>query len=76
MSSGALRFLKILAFAGIIVQLGVIALTILSWVIWSVNGPQIWVYLWFEFSVGLPMFGMLFVQLKNREYLKEIATKR
>ena len=75
MSSGSLWLLKILAFAGIIVELGVIVVTLLAWLIWSLDPLTMWIYLWFEFSIGLPAFGILFVTVKNREYLKELASK-
>jgi hypothetical protein len=71
-SSVALRLLKILSIAGITVQLGLICVTILVRLRWGQTTEHVWFYLWFQFSLGLPLFALLFVGVKMREHLKAI----
>lgn len=71
-SSFALRQLKILSVTGITVQFGLMLMTILGLLFWRGHDERLWSYLWFEFSVGVPLFGLLFVGVKMRDHLKAI----
>ncbi len=65
------QLLKITSVAGIFVCriLGAISAI---WVIVGATAAELLVLVWGTLFVGLPMFGILYVMLKLREYLRDI----
>ena len=74
-SSRILHLLKIVSIAGMALNaLGfLIFLAILLSQRDTMAGMQIWVVMWFISTVGIPMYGMLYVAIKMREYLRDIS---
>ena len=74
-SSRILQLLKIVAIAGMAINaLGFLFfLAILLILQETMAGMQIWVVLWFISTVGIPMYGILYVAIKMREYLRDIS---
>ena len=67
------HFLKILSVSGIAVSISLLILFITA----AISGTPdegVYVAIWYVFFVGLPMYGILYVGLKLREYLREIET--
>ncbi len=65
------HFLKILSVSGIAVSISLLVLFITA----AISGTPdegVYVAIWYVFFVGLPMYGILYVGLKLREYLREI----
>ena len=71
-SSRVLRWLKIISIMGLVFQVGAAILLFLIAVFWA-DSNRTWIALWFVLSVGVPMFGMLYVMVKVREYLRDIV---
>jgi hypothetical protein len=74
-SSRILQLLKIVSIAGMALNaLGFLFfLGILLIQQETMAGMQIWVVLWFISTVGIPMYGILYVAIKMREYLRDIS---
>ncbi len=74
-SSRILQLLKIVAIAGMALNaLGfLIFLAILLVQRETMAGTQIWIVMWFISTVGIPMYGILYVAIKMREYLRDIS---
>ena len=74
-SSRILQLLKVISIAGMAMNaLGfLIFLVILLVQRETMAGTQIWVVMWFISTVGIPMYGMLYVAIKMREYLRDIS---
>ena len=74
-SSRILQLLKIVSIAGMSLNaLGfLIFLVILLVQRETVAGMQIWIVMWFISTVGIPMYGLLYVAIKMREYLRDIS---
>ena len=74
-SSRILQLLKIVAIAGMSLNaLGfLIFLAILLVQRETMAGTQIWIVMWFISTVGIPMYGILYVAIKMREYLRDIS---
>ncbi len=64
-------FLKIQSVAGMAVSIIVLLVFTASAVI-GPPGEDVYVAIWYSYFVGLPIYGMLYVGLKLREYLREI----
>ncbi len=71
-STRVLRWLKIISIMGLVFQVGAGLLLFLIALFWS-DTSRSWFALWFVLSVGVPMFGMLYVMIKVREYLRDIV---
>ena len=71
-STRVLRWLKIISITGLVFQFGMGLLMFLAAIFWAPAGFT-WVYLWFVLTIGVPMFGMLYVMIKLREYLRDIV---
>ena len=74
-SSRILQLLKIVSIAGMSLNaLGfLIFLVILLVQRETMAGMQIWIVMWFISTVGIPMYGLLYVAIKMREYLRDIS---
>ena len=74
-SSRILQLLKIVSIAGMSLNaLGfLIFLVILLVQRETVAGMQIWIVMWFISTVGIPMYGLLYVAIKMRKYLRDIS---
>ena len=74
-SSRILQLLKIISIAGMALNaLGLlIFVAILLLQRETMAGTQIWVVMWFISTVGIPMYGVLYVAVKMREYLRDIS---
>ncbi len=64
-------FLKIQSVSGMVVSIIVLIAFTASAVI-GPPGEDIYVAIWYSYFVGLPIYGVLYVGLKLREYLREI----
>ena len=75
-SSRILQFLKIVSIAGMALNALVflIFLGILLIQSETMAGTQIWVVMWFISTIGIPMYGILYVAVKMREYLRDISS--
>ena len=65
------HFLKILSVSGVAVSIVLLILFIVA----AFSGTPVegvYVGIWYVFFVGLPIYGILYVGLKLREYLREI----
>ena len=65
------HLLKITSVAGVFVCL-VLGTSSVIWIIFGAVGRELPVMVWGTLFVALPIFGMLYVALKLREYLREI----
>ena len=65
------QLLKITSVAGVFVCLVLGAISAI-WVIVGATAAELLVLVWGTLFVGLPMFGILYVVLKLREYLRDI----
>ena len=63
--------LKIQSVAGIAVSFAVFVFFMLVILLGEPN-EDAWVAMWYAYFVGLPLYGILYVGLKLREYLREI----
>lgn len=74
-SSRILQLLKIVSIAGMFLNAFgfIIFLGILLWERETMAGTQIWIVMWFISTVGIPMYGILYVAIKMREYLRDIS---
>jgi hypothetical protein len=74
-SSRILQLLKIISIAGMSLNvLGFLFfLVILLVQRETMAGMQIWIVLWYISTIGIPMYGMLYVAIKMREYLRDIS---
>ena len=63
--------LKIAGVAGIFVSV-IIGLVSAVWLIFGVARVEILVLMWGTLFLGLPMFGVLYIAVKMREYLRDI----
>ncbi len=70
-SSQLTTLLKISSVAGIFISvtLGLISAV---WIVFGVARAEILVLLWGTLFLGLPMFGVLYMAVKMREYLRDI----
>ena len=64
-------WLKIQSVAGIAVSFAVFVFFMLVILLGEPN-EDAWVAMWYAYFVGLPLYGILYVGLKLREYLREI----
>ena len=65
------HFLKILSVSGIAVSISLLILFMTA----AISGTPdegVYVSIWYMYFDGLPMYGILYVGLKLREYLREI----
>ena len=65
------HLLKIQSVAGIAVSFAVFIFFMLVIFLGETN-EDAWVAMWYAYFVGLPLYGILYVALKLREYLREI----
>ena len=73
MSTRLTHCLKILSVAGMAVSISLLILFMIA----AISGTPdegVYIAIWYMFFVGLPMYGILYVGLKLREYLREIET--
>jgi hypothetical protein len=75
-SSRILQLLKIVSIAGMALNaLGFLIFLVILLVQKEIMaGTQIWVLMWFISTVGIPMYGILYVAVKMREYLRDISS--
>ncbi|MBM3510353.1 MAG: hypothetical protein FJX61_09505 [Alphaproteobacteria bacterium] len=71
-STRVLRLLKIASTMGMVFNLLMAVLLVLIAIFWKDSNSMTWTSAWFALSIGIPMFGMLYVTLKNREYLRDV----
>ncbi|MBM3517270.1 MAG: hypothetical protein FJX56_05175 [Alphaproteobacteria bacterium] len=71
-SSSTLRLLKILSIAGLVINSACVVAVLLWGIFDSDADSRFWPMLWVGFTIGLPMYGILYVLLKQREYLRDI----
>ena len=67
------HFLKILSVSGIAVSI-VLLILLMAAAISGTPTKSFFVGIWYIFFVGLPIYGILYVGLELREYLREIET--
>ena len=65
------QLLKITSVAGIFVCLTLGGISVV-WIIFGATAEELLVLIWGTLFLGLPMFGILYVVLKLREYLRDI----
>lgn len=65
------KLLKITSVAGIFVCL-VLGTVSAIWIVLGATAVELLVLLWGTLFLGLPLFGVLYVALKLREYLRDI----
>ena len=70
-SSQLTSLLKISSVAGIFISL-ILGMVSGVWIILGVAQVEILILLWGTLFLGLPMFGMLYLTVKIREYLRDI----
>lgn len=70
-SSQLTSLLKISSVAGIFVSL-ILGLVSAVWIVFGVAQVELLVLLWGTLFLGLPMFGVLYIAIKMREYLRDI----
>ena len=63
--------LKISSVAGIFVSL-ILGIVSALWIVFGVARVELLVLLWGTLFLGLPMFGVLYIAVKMREYLRDI----
>ena len=63
--------LKISSVAGIFVSL-ILGIVSALWIVFGVARVELLVLLWGTLFLGLPMFGVLYMAVKMREYLRDI----
>ena len=73
-SSRLLQILKILSVFGFVVNAFAAVVALIFLLIFSdaMGTMEFWAVIWGSFSVGMPMFGILYAALKMREYLRDI----
>jgi hypothetical protein len=71
-SSRLLRILKILGVTGIVVNGGALLMLLIILLAWNNHAPAFYLTLWSVFSIGIPLYGLLFVAIKLREQFKRI----
>jgi type IV secretory pathway VirB3-like protein len=71
------HWLKIQSVAGVTVSFAVFVFFMLV-VLFGETNEDAWVAMWYAYFVGLPLYGILYVALKLREYLRviEVALAR
>ena len=76
-SSRVLKNLKILSIAGMLVNTVafVIVFIFLLFNPELIKSMTLWVTIFVTFSIGVPMYAILYASLKNREYLRDILNK-
>ncbi len=76
-SSRVLKNLKILSIAGMLVNTVafVVVFIILVFTPDLIKSMTLWVTIFVTFSIGVPMYAILYASLKNREYLRDILNK-
>ena len=69
-----LNALKIIAVAGLAIHAFVIVILVLLGIFSfdMFKRVEVWIALWGAFSMGLPLYGILFIGLKVRENVREI----
>ena len=70
-SSQLTTLLKISSVAGIFISI-ILGLISAVWIVFGVARVEILVLLWGTLFLGLPMFGVLYLAVKMREYLRDI----
>ncbi len=70
-SSQLTTLLKISSVAGIFISI-ILGLISAVWIVFGVARVEILVLLWGTLFLGLPMFGVLYIAVKMREYLRDI----
>ncbi len=70
-SSQLTSLLKISSVAGIFISL-ILGLVSAVWIVLGVAQVELLVLLWGTLFLGLPMFGVLYIAIKMREYLRDI----
>ena len=70
-SSQLTTLLKISSVAGIFISI-ILGLISAVWIVFGVARVEILVLLWGTLFLGLPMFGVLYMAVKMREYLRDI----
>ncbi len=65
------HWLKIQSVAGIAGSFAVFVFFMLV-ILLGESNEDAWVAMWYAYFVGLPLYGILYVGLKLREYLREI----
>ena len=70
-SSQLTTLLKISSVAGIFISV-ILGLISAVWIVFGVARVEILVLLWGTLFLGLPMFGVLYIAVKMREYLRDI----
>lgn len=70
-SSQLTSLLKISSVAGIFVSL-ILGLVSAVWIVFGVAQVELLILLWGTLFLGLPMFGVLYIAIKMREYLRDI----
>ncbi len=71
-SSQLTSLLKISSVAGIFISL-ILGLVSAVWITLGVARVELLILLWGTLFLGLPMFGVLYIAIKMREYLRDIA---
>ena len=69
-STGFHRLFKILAIAGTVLNL--LAVVLLFWYGLAKESVDAWLPFWIVFSIGIPLYGMLYELVKVREYQRDI----
>ncbi len=69
-STGLTHMLKIQSVAGIVLSFTVFVLFLLVTILGE--SEDAWIWMWYSYFVGFPLYGILYVALKLREYLREI----
>ena len=67
------HLLKIQSVAGIAVSFAVFLFFVVV-ILLGETKEDAWVAMWYAYFIGLPLYGILYVALKLREYLREIET--
>ena len=65
------HLLKIQSVAGIAVSFAVFLFFVVV-ILLGETKEDAWVAMWYAYFIGLPLYGILYVALKLREYLREI----
>lgn len=76
-SSRMLKNLKALSIAGMVLN-GLAFIVIFIMLLTNlklIDNIQLWIAFFASFSVGIPMYAILYASLKNREYLRDILHK-
>jgi len=67
-------FLKIQSVAGMAVSI-IILLVFTASAVFGPPGEDVYIAIWYSYFVGIPIYGLLYVGLKLREYLREILVE-